>query len=112
MVVVVAPNPSLDKTVIISDFELGQIYRPSEIMTLAGGKGFNFARALQTLGHSAMVVAPLGGHQGQFLLELAGQEGLRWDVQPIQSEVRTCLSIIDPTRHNFLTEIYEKGPVL
>lgn len=112
MVVVVAPNPSLDKTVIIPGFELGQIYRPAEILTLAGGKGFNFARALQTLGFPALVVAPLGGHQGKFLLELAGKEGLHWDIQPIQSEVRTCLSIIDPTHRNFLTEIYEKGPVL
>ncbi len=112
MVVVVAPNPSLDKTVKIPGFALGQIYRPTEIMTLAGGKGFNFARALQTLGNPAFVVAPLGGHQGQYLLDLAGQEGLHWDVQPIESEVRTCLSIIDPTNRNRLTEIYEKGPVL
>lgn len=112
MVVVVAPNPSLDKTVLVPNFALGQIFRPAEILTLAGGKGFNFARALQTLGHPATVVAPLGGHQGQYLLSLAGQEGLQWDVQPTGGEVRTCLTVIDPARQNLSTEIYEKGPVL
>lgn len=112
MVVVVAPNPSLDKTTIIPDFALGQIFRPAEILTLAGGKGFNFARALKTLGFPAIVVAPLGGYQGQYLLSLAGQEGLEWDVQPIEGEVRTCLTIIDPAHQHRSTEIYEKGPVL
>ena len=112
MVVVVAPNPSLDKTVIIPDFALGQIFRPSEVLTLAGGKGFNFARALKTLGHLSVVVAPLGRQQGQFFLELARQEALQWDVQYIEGEVRTCLTVIDPAHQNRSTEIYEKGPVL
>jgi fructose-1-phosphate kinase PfkB-like protein len=54
MVLVVAPNPSLDKTIILPGFEPGQISRPSEILTLAGGKGFNFARALNTSGCPAL----------------------------------------------------------
>jgi fructose-1-phosphate kinase PfkB-like protein len=65
---VVAPNPYLDKTIILPGFEAGQISRPSEILTLAGGKGFNFARALHTSGCPAVVVAPGGGYQGRYFL--------------------------------------------
>jgi fructose-1-phosphate kinase PfkB-like protein len=96
MVLVVAPNPSLDKTITLPGFEPGLIFRPSQILTLAGGKGFNFARALHTLGYPALVLAPVGGYQGQYLVELAGQERLNCHIQPIQGEMRTCLTVIDP----------------
>ena len=109
MILTVVPNPSLDKTVVISNFELGQNYRASEVLTLAGGKGFNFARALQAFRQPARVVAPLGGYFGRRLLELARQEGLDCDPQPIKTEARTCLTIIDPAAANRLTEVYENG---
>lgn len=109
MILTVVPNPSLDKTVVIGGFELGRTYRASEVLTLAGGKGFNFARALLAFGQTARLVAPLGGHFGQHLLDLARQEGLDCDPQPIKAEARTCLTIIDPAAANRLTEIYENG---
>jgi 1-phosphofructokinase family hexose kinase len=109
MIVTVVPNPSLDKTVLVSDFAAGQIYRPSAVMTLAGGKGFNFARALRTLGQQCLTIGPVGGYMGQYLLALAAQEGLPCDCLEVQTEVRTCLTIIDQTADNRLTELYERG---
>ncbi len=112
MILTVVPNPALDKTVILAGFELGKNYRATEILTLAGGKGFNFARALQAFGQTTRLVALLGGFFGQRLLELAHQEGLECDPQLTKAEVRTCLTIIDPTAANRLTEVYENGAPL
>ncbi|GHO85086.1 1-phosphofructokinase family hexose kinase [Dictyobacter formicarum] len=109
MIVTVVPNPALDKTMVLPNFTLGKIHRPKEVMTLAGGKGFNFARALRTLGVQTTVVGPIGGHAGKQLLALAAQEGLSVDAQEVEAELRTCLTIVDPAADNRLTEIYEQG---
>lgn len=112
MILTVVPNPALDKTVILPGFEPGKTYRATEILTLAGGKGFNFARALQAFDQTALLVAPLGGNFGQRLLELASQDGLNCDPQVIKAELRTCLTILDPAASNRLTEVYENGAPL
>jgi 1-phosphofructokinase family hexose kinase len=112
MIISVVPNPALDKTIVLPDFNVGQIHRAREVLTLAGGKGFNFARALQVLGELVRVIAPIGGYAGQQLLALAAQEGLAVDPQPVAADLRTCLTVIDPRADYRLTEIYEQGSSL
>ncbi len=111
MILTVVPNPSLDKTAIVPGFELGRTFRPSETLGLAGGKGFNFARAAHTLGQQPLVTGPLGGHIGQLLVDLATREGIRCHAVAIEGETRTCLTIVDPATHQ-ITELYERGPAL
>ena len=112
MILTLLPNPALDKTVIVPNFEVGRISRPEEVLIAAGGKGLNFARALRILGHETQVVAPVGGPSGRHFLELAGAEGLACDCQPVQANLRTCLTIVDPAANHRLTELYEKGAAL
>jgi 1-phosphofructokinase family hexose kinase len=112
MILTVVPNPSLDKTMLIPDFVAGKIYRPGEVLTLAGGKGFNFARALRVLGQRSQVIGPIGGFTGQYLLELASRDGLECNPLMVKTEVRTCLTIVDQAKGNRLTELYEKGAAL
>jgi 1-phosphofructokinase family hexose kinase len=112
MIISVVPNPALDKMIVLPDFNVGQIHRAKEVLTLAGGKGFNFARAIQTLGEPVRVIAPIGGYAGQQLLALAAQEGLAVDPQPVGADLRTCLTVIDPRADYRLTEIYEQGSSL
>lgn len=112
MILTVVPKPSLDKTVIISGFAVGQIHRPTEVLTLAGGKGFNFARALRTLGQKSLVIGPIGGSTGQYLLELAAQDAQECDPLMVKTQVRSCLTIVDPAAGNRLTEMYERGTAL
>lgn len=112
MILVVVPSPALDKTAVIPGFEAGQTYRPAEVLTLAGGKGFNCARALRILGQSSTVVAPLGGHSGRLLRELAERDGLVCDAEEIAGQTRTCLTILDPERAYRQTEVYEPGVTL
>ncbi len=112
MIVVVVPNPSLDKTVVIPGFTKGRIHRPDKMLVLAGGKGCNFARALHTLGQQSKIIASIGGYAGQYLLKLAADEGLECEGPFINTELRTCLTIIDPESEGEPTEIYEQGAPL
>ncbi len=112
MIIAVVPNPALDKTIVLPGFNVGQIHRAREVLTLAGGKGFNFARALRTLGEPVRVIGPIGGYAGQRLLALAAQEGIVVDPQQVDAELRTCLTVIDPQEQYRLTEIYEQGAPL
>jgi 1-phosphofructokinase family hexose kinase len=111
MIITILPNPALDKTVVLPDFTTGKIYR-ADVLTLAGGKGFNFARALHTLGQQSLLIGPVGGHAGKRLLELAAQDGLLCDCLPVDAELRTCLTIVDPRSGQSPTEIYERGAAL
>jgi 1-phosphofructokinase family hexose kinase len=112
MFLIVMPNPSLDKTVILPGFSTGQIFRAQDVLSLAGGKGLNFARALQTLGQSSLVVLPIHGLSGHMMTHMAAAEGLRCDGVQTSHEVRSCLTIIDPTAGGKPTEIYEQGAIL
>jgi 1-phosphofructokinase family hexose kinase len=112
MIVTVVPNPALDKTIVLPDFKLGNIHRAGEVIIQAGGKGFNVARALRTLGVQGLVIGPVGGYAGKHLLALARQEGLEIDMQEVNAELRTCLTIVDPAADYRLTEIYEQGTSL
>ncbi len=111
MIVTFTPNPALDKTVVVPGFDLGTIFRTADVQMLAGGKGFNVARSLRVLGHDPVVVAPLAGHIGHLIDDLARAEGLECEAVWFDGETRTCLSIVDPSNGK-VSEIYEAGPVL
>lgn len=111
MILAVTPNPALDKTAVVPGFALGRTSRTADPLGLPGGKGFNFARSLRVLGADPLVVAPLAGHIGRMIYDLATAEGLRCDCLWIAGETRTCLTIVDPTT-SIITELYEAGPVL
>ena len=49
MIVTVTLNAALDRSLTVPIFQLGHRHRASEVLTLAGGKGINVARALKRL---------------------------------------------------------------
>ena len=49
VIVTVTLNAALDRTLTVPNFQLGQRHRASQVLTLAGGKGINVARALKRL---------------------------------------------------------------
>ncbi len=111
MLLTITPNPALDKTVLLPGFTVGKTYR-AEVLTLAGGKGLNVARAACVLGQPCLALVPLGGHGGRYLRHLARQEGLNCAGPEIAAELRTCLTIIDPQEPKRVTEVYEQGAAL
>ena len=101
-------NAAIDKTLVVPGFALDRIQRPERVVLLAGGKGINVARGLQTLGETAVVSGWAGGFAGQFIAAGLEAEGIRAEFCWCDFESRTCLSILDPQRGK-LTEIYENG---
>ena len=101
-------NAAIDKTVVVSSFEINKIHRPMSMIALAGGKGCNVARALKTLREVPVVSGWVGGFAGQFIEQELHREGIQTDFIHTDSESRTCTSILDPEGQT-LTEIYELG---
>jgi tagatose 6-phosphate kinase len=101
-------NAAIDKTILISSFEINKIHRPESVIMLAGGKGCNVARALKTLGEAPVVSGWVGGFAGQFIETELQREGIQTDFIHTEFESRTCTSILDPDKGT-MTEIYELG---
>ena len=101
-------NAAIDKTLIVPGFTLDRIQRPERVVLLAGGKGINVARGLQTLGETAVVSGWAGGFAGQFIAAGLADEGIHAEFCWCEFKSRTCLSIIDP-QGDTLTELYENG---
>lgn len=77
MILTVTLNPCLDKTLVVDPWEPGQNVRARAMSHVAGGKGNNTARVLQTLGYEAKPITLLGGWVGKHLAQLfAEQDGL------------------------------------
>jgi tagatose 6-phosphate kinase len=104
-------NAAIDKTVVVSSFEINKIHRPQSMIALAGGKGCNVARALKTLGDVPVVSGWVGGFAGQFIEKELHREGIQTDFVYTDAESRTCTSILDPEQQT-LTEIYELGELI
>jgi 1-phosphofructokinase family hexose kinase len=111
MLLIITPNPALDRTMVFAGLRLGAVQRTDDVVVAAGGKGLNVARAARTLGQAALVCAPLGGLSGEMLASLAEAEGLagRWSRQSA-GETRTCVLLVDPEGGD-ATALNEAGPV-
>jgi tagatose 6-phosphate kinase len=101
-------NAAIDKTVVVSSFEINKIHRPESVIALAGGKGCNVARALKTLGETPIVSGWVGEFSGQFIEKGLQREGIQTDFIHTDFESRTCTSILDREKGT-MTEIYEVG---
>jgi 1-phosphofructokinase family hexose kinase len=101
-------NAAIDKTIVVSSFEINKIHRPESVIALAGGKGCNVARALNTLGETPVVSGWVGGFSGQFIETELHLENIQTDFIHTDFESRTCTSILDRGKQT-MTEIYEVG---
>jgi 1-phosphofructokinase len=111
MLLIITPNPALDRTMIVGGLRLGAVHRTSEVAVAAGGKGLNVARAARALGQAALVCGPLGGHTGEQVAHLAAEEGLlcRWSNHG-GGETRTCVLVVDASGASDATVLNEVGP--
>lgn len=115
MITVAGISPSLDLTYLVDALQLGQIQRSSSVVSCAGGKPLNAARAAATLGADVAVVAILGGATGDLIERALLAAGLTLISVPTPNETRTCVSIAAADSGQ-LTEVYQNaarvpGPV-
>ncbi len=109
-VLVVNLNLAVDKTAAAPLFRKGAIYRLKDVKTMAGGKGVNVARALQTLGTRSLLMGFIAGHNGQWIAEALCAEGFECRlIEYGPGESRVCFSVVD-SRDGISTDYNEEGP--
>ena len=109
MIVTVTMNAAVDRTLTVPNFLLGQRHRASQVLTLAGGKGINIARALKRLDVPVVATGLAGGRTGVRIVEELTAEAILNDFVRIGEESRTSTAVVDPTANTY-TEINEWGP--
>jgi 1-phosphofructokinase len=110
MIVTLTPNPSLDRTLEIDALRRGEIHRATSVRVDAGGKGINVARALRANGVEVRAVVPVGGHEGDQLVDTLAALGIEVVGVPIGAVVRTNISLVEP--EGAVTKINAPGPQL
>ena len=109
MILTVTMNAAVDRTLTVPNFLLGQRHRASQVLTLAGGKGINIARALKRLDVPVVATGLAGGRTGVRIVEELTAEAILNDLVRIGDESRTSTAVVDPTSNTY-TEINEWGP--
>jgi 1-phosphofructokinase/tagatose 6-phosphate kinase len=109
VIVTVTLNAALDRTLTVPNFQRGQRHRASDVLTLAGGKGINIARALKRLDIPVVATGLAGGRTGTRIVEELTAEAILNDFVRIGEESRTSTAVVDPTESSY-TEINEWGP--
>jgi 1-phosphofructokinase family hexose kinase len=110
MIVTLTPNPSLDRTVSITDLQRGEVHRATASRLDPGGKGVNISRALTAHQAATLAVLPAGGPQGHLLAELLAEAGIEVAIVPIEGSIRANIALVEPD--GTTTKINEPGPLL
>ena len=109
MIITVTLNPSVDRTVDLSEpLARGQVQRAARTRQDPGGKGVNISRALTAGGVATVAVVPGDDHDPLFTgLDAAG---VRYDNVSTGAAVRSNITITEPD--GTTTKINEPGPPL
>lgn len=111
MIVTVTLNPSVDRTIEVTDLARGAVLRALSSRLDAGGKGVNVARAMAIHGHKAVAVVACGGAEGaQLLALLAGATGLDVRAVAIAGATRSNVTVVEAD--GTTTKLNEAGPSL
>jgi 1-phosphofructokinase/tagatose 6-phosphate kinase len=109
VIVTVTLNAALDRTLTVPNFQRSHRHRASQVLTLAGGKGINIARALKRLDVPVVATGLAGGRTGTRIVEELTAEAILNDFVRIGEESRTSTAVVDPMESSY-TEINEWGP--
>ncbi len=110
MIVTFTANPSVDRTLEISELVRGAVIRATRTCVDGGGKGVNVTRALAANGYESIAVLPSGGAEGAQLMALLEAERLLVHPVPIAGAIRANVTIVEPD--GATTKINEPGPTL
>ena len=112
MLHLICPNPALDRTILVEDYQAERVNRPILVHENAGGKSFNVATALRAYSGDSQVPyrihTMLGGKMGAFIQELNRLANNPLAVTPVDKNTRTCTITIDTVAAKTYL-MYEKG---
>lgn len=109
MILSVTLNPSLDQTLFVENFTLGDTNRVGRVEIDAGGKGINLSRIAAELGANTLATGFVGGQTGAFIKNLLSDHGVHHSFAETKEPTRTNFNIesgneVPPTTLN------AKGP--
>lgn len=108
MITTVTMNASIDKAYYIAGtITPGTVMRVEHCLNSAGGKGLNVARVAALCGSKAKATGIVGGHNGDYILELLNQDGIAHDFFRVRGETRSCINILAEDKSS--TEFLEPG---
>jgi 1-phosphofructokinase family hexose kinase len=105
VILCVTPSPAIDRTARVARLTFGAILRPTEVVSLPGGKGNNVARAANRLGALVTTTGFAGGHAGRWMVEALEAEGLNPRFVTVAGETRTTYVTVDTAGRSTL--VYE-----
>jgi 1-phosphofructokinase family hexose kinase len=103
-------NGTLDRVILISHLSPGAIYDTQDVLTLAGGKGLNVARAARALGSEVMAAGLVAGYCGEWICALLAREGIPGHLIRLPAgESRISTMVVDLERGQ-TTVLNDLGP--
>ena len=110
MILVVNPNPALDRVAVVN-FREKSTLRPIRFSIWAGGSGTHAGYVAHLLGQPVTVVAFTGGHTGALFEAQAQRQGLNLDCVRVDGETRQTYTLLDANTGH-ICDVPEPGPVV
>ncbi len=111
MIFTLTLNPAVDRELTVDDIVFDTVLRASHWQVDCGGKGFNVARMLKSLGVQSTALGFAAGKAGELLEEKLRALGIATDFIWIEGETRTNVSIVTPGGEHYL-KVNEPGPTI
>jgi 1-phosphofructokinase len=108
MIVTVTLNPSLDRTLAVTELVPGEVVRADSTLEDPGGKGVNVTRFLSAHGTASVAVLPSGGSIGRALVGALADAGIPHRAIPIAGATRSNVTVVEPD--GTTTKLNEPGP--
>jgi 1-phosphofructokinase family hexose kinase len=109
MLLFITPNPCVERTYLLDDFDCGRVHRVSSAKVLlnAGGKGINAARVASQFSSKVLSLCWVGDAQYEWFDHQLAAENVPHELIRVAPETRTAINILRAGK--FKTEIVEAG---
>jgi 1-phosphofructokinase family hexose kinase len=111
MICTVTLNPAVDRELTVDEIVFDTVLRASDWRIDCGGKGFNVARMLESLGASSVALGFAAGKSGEMLDDKLKALGIETDFVWVKGETRTNISIVSAENGQYL-KVNEPGPTI
>ncbi len=111
MIFTVTLNPAVDRELTVDKIAFDTVLRASDWRVDCGGKGFNVARMLESLGISSAALGFAAGKSGEMLDDKLQSLGIETEFVWVDGETRTNVSIVSSEDGHYV-KVNEPGPTI
>lgn len=111
MIFTVTLNPAVDRELTVDDIAFNTVLRANGWRVDCGGKGFNVARMLKSVGVSSTALGFAAGKSGELLQARLHELGVETEFVWVAGETRTNVSIVEAESGRYV-KVNEPGPAI